>query len=89
VCFAPREQRLPGSSGEAFAIEWLHQWGVVANMSAVLEQAADELIERFGSGAVAWMKERIGKLEADQDWRAVDEAWQLLTLVEQRLDAAQ
>jgi hypothetical protein len=49
------------------------------------EQAAKELVERFGERAFAWAKERIETLQKQGDHRAPDHAYQLLSAVEDEL----
>jgi len=50
-----------------------------------IEQAAKELVDRFGNQALAWAKERIATLQKQDDHRALDHAYQLLSALENEL----
>jgi hypothetical protein len=52
-----------------------------------LEQAAHDLVERRGEGAIEWLNERIRQLQASREMRALDMTYRILSLVESRLRA--
>lgn len=55
-------------------------------MTPIVRQAADELINRHGPYSIEYMWNRIRTLEADHEYGAADNAYQLLAEVERRLN---
>jgi len=55
-------------------------------MTNNLRRSAQELIERLGHGATAYMQDRIAKIRAQGDSPELDQAYRLLTEIEAILD---
>ncbi|MDX9859309.1 MAG: hypothetical protein RBS99_00185 [Rhodospirillales bacterium] len=50
-----------------------------------IEQAARDLLDRRGEGAIDWLNERIGQLQAVHDSRSLDTTYRILSVVERLL----
>lgn len=50
-----------------------------------IEQAARDLLDRRGKGAIDWLNERIGQLQAVDDSRSLDTTYRILSVVERLL----
>jgi len=51
-----------------------------------IEQAARDLLDRRGKGAIDWLNERIGQLQAVDDSRSLDTTYRILSVVERILN---
>lgn len=54
-------------------------------MDDTIEQAARDLLDRCGKGAIDWLNERIGQLQAVDDSRMLDTTYRILSVVERLL----
>lgn len=51
-----------------------------------IEQAARDLLDRRRTGAIDWLNERIGQLQAVDDSRSLDTTYRILSVVERILN---